>query len=202
MTVMILGIVAAGLYAVRKWDEPLPLRGGMYLVILTAAFAQAALIQCLAAGEPPGARLMFCVTGGCLLFASVTDHAICQVYQFTWWPVLIVVLPEVWKVRRDAAVPLLLFLFLQFAVFGRMYGRADCYGFCVCAAVEAVRGEKLAGYMLHMLLAWLLLLFVQIVRGNVGRDGKLKKPVPFLPYITASFWLVMAYNEKYKFFGG
>ncbi len=202
MTGMILGIVAAGLYIIKRWDDALPLKRSMYLVIAAAAFGKACLIRRLAAEDPPGSWFLLCVAGGCLLFASVTDHVICQVYQFTWWPLIAAVLPGVWNMRRDESALLFLFFLLQFIVFGRMYGRADCYGFCACAAVEAVRGEGFLYFCTHMLCAWLLLVFVQLLRGNVGRGGRLKKPVPFLPYISASFWLIMAYNEKYKFFGG
>ena len=69
----------------------------------------------------------------------------------------------------------------------RAYGRADSHAFSCCAFFLCLVGAGLEGHVLHMTLSLCLLTFVQILRGNIGRDLKLKKPVPFIPYIAASF---------------
>ncbi len=197
MTIVILGIVAAGMLIIRMWDEPLSLNGWEYLGILTAAVLMKKMIPIIIS-ETGGGCLLLSVVGGCLLLACVTDLMICQVYNFTWWPALsaaaILLWQSLWTSKisepKEILISLLTFLILQFALFGRMYGRADGYAFCVCAIVEASRGMKAAGFLAHMLLSYTLLLLVQAVRENLNKRGNLKKPVPFLPYITISFWLV------------
>mgnify|MGYP001030229491 CR=1 FL=1 len=195
MILVILGIVAAGLGIIARWDEPLPLGAGMCGVIILGAFAEGVIIRCLVSGGMGGDLLMLSVAGGCLLLASVTDIAICQVYNFVWWPVWAAAVPFLSEMPGTAVCALALFVLLQFVVFGPLYGRADCYGFCACAAAGASSGMGLWGFLTQMFLAWLLLLTVQVWRGNVDKGGNLKRPVPFLPYINVSFWLALAFRE-------
>ena len=86
------------------------------------------------------------------------------------------------------------FVLLQLLLFPKMYGRADCYAFSVCAVAEAAAGLSLTGYLLHMLLSFILLAFVQALCHNIDRRGKLRRPVPFLPYITLAFWALLWYS--------
>lgn len=192
MIIVILGIVMAGLWIIAKWDMPLPLRGRTYWAILAGAIAEGNIIKRLTAGGLSGDCLMLSIVGGCLLLASVTDMAICQVYNFVWWPALAAVLVLVRDVWGAGLWPLVFFLLLQFVVFRSMYGRADCYAFCVCAVAEAAVGMGIYGFVVHMFLAWVLLFLTQAVQGNIDKGGNLRRPVPFLPYITASFWLALA----------
>jgi len=199
MVVIILGIVMIGLWAIGRWDRALPLSCRGYFGICAAAAAEGSAALRLTAGEPMINRLLLAVIGGCLLLACVTDLVTCQVYNFTWWPGLassLVLLWYAWFVSGTASLEtvksFLFFLTLQLMLFCRVYGRADCYAFCVCAAAEASRGFQAAGYLVHMLVAYALLFLVQTVRGNINRKGNLKEPVPFLPYITISFWIVAA----------
>lgn len=93
---------------------------------------------------------------------------------------------------RETAVSclfLLLFFALQQGLFARMYGRADCHAFCLCAAAFALMGYGFELWIEHMALAYVLLAVAQALRRNIARTGNLKKPVPFLPYITVSFVL-------------
>ena len=46
-----------------------------------------------------------------------------------------------------------------------------------------------------MLLALFLLIVVQAMQKNIRNDGNLIEAVPFLPYITVSFWLVLIMSE-------
>lgn len=134
----------------------------------------------------------------CLLFACVTDCRSCEVYNFTWWiaggaaGILLL-----WGGGQPDGVQLLelgVFILLQLKLFPKMYGRADCYAFSVCAVAEAAAGLSLAGYFLHMLLSFLFLAFVQALRHNIGSKGRLREPVPFLPYITLAFWALLWYS--------
>lgn len=93
----------------------------------------------------------------------------------------------------DAAIGLsiLLFALLQYVLFMRLYGKADGMAFLVSALAEASLGYDVQMYLLHMILSYLLLSLVQGLKRNIGGKGRLKKPVPFLPYITVTFWIVM-----------
>lgn len=81
---------------------------------------------------------------------------------------------------------------LQFMLFARMYGKADCYAFCVCAIAGASLGMGFPDYLWQMLLALCLLFPVQLLRRNIGKSGNLKQPVAFLPYITLAFGIHIA----------
>ncbi len=73
----------------------------------------------------------------------------------------------------------------------RSYGRADCHGFSICALTLATLGMGLREATCMMLVSFLLLLGVQLVRRNIDRDGKLRHPVAFVPYIAAGFTAVL-----------
>ncbi|MCM1045766.1 MAG: hypothetical protein NC417_09660 [Candidatus Gastranaerophilales bacterium] len=141
------------------------------------------------------------VVAGGLWFACRTDLRYSLVYDYTWWMsaaagacLLYPSLPRyptlLWQ--------LVIFFLLQRGLFGRFYGRADVYAFCVCALVEASWGMGLKWYLLHMSAAFVLLAAVQGRRHNIGRDGNLKTPVPFLPYITVSFWGILLVYVVWK----
>lgn len=144
-------------------------------------------------------RLVFwSVIAVCLLFACITDCKTCQVYNFTWWfsgtAALLLLVTGEKPVSLENIAGLGLFLILQLKFFSKMYGRADCYAFCVCAAAETAAGMGLAEYLLHMLAAFFLLSVVQGARRNIAGNGNLKHPVPFLPYITLAFWALLWYH--------
>ena len=132
------------------------------------------------------------ILAGCLLMACHTDCQNCMIYQYVWWTggvagaILILMtcfLPKL--------LPVLIFGILQEKIFCRMYGKADCHAIAVCAMAECAMGLSMKGYLIHMLLAIILLAVIQGIKRNVGRNGNLKKGVPFLPYITISFWIVL-----------
>lgn len=142
---------------------------------------------------------------GCLLFACITDFKQCVVFQFTWWVAVVALggwgavkmMRNGWSivnVRQDTSMlshlgGLFLYIMLQECFFSRMYGRADCHGFSLCAVAEYLCGINMSGYVYHMAIAFGMLGVVQVVRKNVNCKGNLKKPVAFLPYITVAFWL-------------
>lgn len=204
---MILGIVAMGVFLIGRWDEPLPLKAGSRLWILAGAALELAGIMAAAGDRPGHEKLLWAVFGGSLLLACVTDSLLCQVYNFTWWISLAAALALLWCRRSvlmesgsicfDTLGGLLLFVGLQLLLRGHIYGRADSYAFCVCALAGAALKISAAGFLTHMLLAYLLLFLVQLFRGNLNHKGNLGEPVPFLPYITTAFWITLAmYSVK------
>lgn len=95
-------------------------------------------------------------------------------------------------------VQLLFYIALQLLFFSRMYGKADCYAFSVCAVAETALGMQLMEYLFHMLTAFILLAIVQGVKHNIADNGNLKHPVPFLPYITLAFWTLLWYHVNVR----
>ena len=143
-------------------------------------------------------RLLF---GGCLLYACVTDIRTCEVYNFTWWLAGAAAIGRfLLRGGVDATVlpELVFFCMVQLLCFTRLYGKADCYAFCVCAAALASEGGGLLEFVLQMALAFCMLAFVQLLRRNIDRRGNLKQPVPFVPYIALSFVLLVFYRALCK----
>lgn len=143
-------------------------------------------------------RMLWGIIAVCLLFACITDCRSREVYNVTWWAAgaaaILLIFGERDKLGAGVFFELGLFILLQLKLFTKMYGRADCYAFSVCAVAETAAGLSLAGYFLHMLLSFILLAFVQALRHNIGRGGNLRQPVPFLPYITLAFWTLLWYS--------
>lgn len=146
---------------------------------------------------------------GALLAAAVMDAKTCYVYNYVWYgslPALILLQGEVLRrcciqaadnagaapifyavVSRHIA-PVLAFVLLQQLLFARLYGRADCHAFSVCAVAVNALGGGMLEFLIHMLLSVTLLAVVQAARGNISRRGCLITPQPFLPYIVLTFW--------------
>ncbi len=146
------------------------------------------------------ARCLLGILGGCLLMACMTDLREQVVYRFVWWvggaaSGLLLLLRFArggwpgWIFFAADMMVLALYILTQQGLFGKMYGRADCHAFCVCAAAQTGLGRGFQDYVLHMAVAFLGLVLIQGVRKNIASDGNLKKPVPFMPYIALSFWL-------------
>lgn len=143
-------------------------------------------------------ELLWLVLAASLLFACATDCKSCEVYNFTWWiggaAALLLLAGERDNVSAANIVQLLCYIALQLLFFSRMYGKADCYAFSVCAVAEAAAGMQLKEYLVHMLIAFVFLALVQGVKHNIADNGNLKRPVPFLPYITLAFWTLLWYH--------
>ncbi len=203
---VILGIVISGLSIIKKWDAPLPLKRRDYFCILVSAFGMKIVMMTISMNESKSNKLLLHIIGGCLLFACVTDMAIYHVYNFTWWIAVTAAAIIFWrallevkvKTPEETIISLIVFMVIQINFFCKTYGKADGYAFCVCAVTEAARGMKMTGYLLHMVTAYTLLFLVQISYGNLNKRGNLKKPVPFLPYITISYLLIMVLEVIFK----
>ena len=83
--------------------------------------------------------------------------------------------------------PLVLFCLMQCFLCRFSYGRADAYGCMETAAYFFVTGKGIAAVAGCQLLVFLLLIVVQVVKGNIGRNGQLRQPVPYIPYLTTVF---------------
>lgn len=134
----------------------------------------------------------------CLVFACWSDLKSCRVINLTWWisgaaAILLYPVSDYYPENRQV-IELVFFLALQLFLFARWYGKADCYAFSVCALAGGSLGFGLLEFLLHMLLAFLLLAVVQGWKNNINRQGNLKHPVPFLPYITLAFWGMLWYH--------
>lgn len=138
--------------------------------------------------------ILWVVIALCFLEACVTDCRTREVYNVTWWisgAAAAVLLVWSGEAERRLLQELFLFWVIQMTIFSKLYGKADCYAFCVCAAAEASEGMGLREYLLHMAAAFALLTVVQLLRRNVDGRGNLKRAVPFLPYITLAFALLL-----------
>lgn len=89
------------------------------------------------------------------------------------------------------AVQIVGFILLQFFLFDGMYGRADCFAFSCCSILLGALGGGIRDFLLHMLFSIVFLGMVQICKGNVNRQGNLKEPVAFIPYIAAALPLAL-----------
>lgn len=203
MTPVILGAVAAGMFLIGKLDQKMEIPGRMKCVVLAAALAGSGILRrVFGAGQTP-ARILLAVVIGCLLLGCVTDLMICQVHNFVWWfgaaAAAALLWPRLWDADGRGGMWLLLeltaFWLIQLGPFSRLYGKADCYAFCVCAAAQAGLGLGLEWMTLHMALAFSLLALVQCIGKNVTAEGRLRKPVPFVPYLTAGFYLLLIFMK-------
>lgn len=204
MTPVILGTAAAGLLLIKHLDRDIEPPDGIKACLLAAGVTGGALLEWIFGPGEFLSRLLLAMHFGCLLLACATDVVICRVYNLGWWIGGAVSAMLLW--RRlwlsdgpgdsvGILVDLTVFCVIQLKLFGRLYGKADCYAFCVCAVAGAGIGMGLELFMTHMALAYVLLVPVQYTKRNINKGGKLKKPVPFLPYITAAFYLLMIFGK-------
>lgn len=134
-------------------------------------------------------QIVICVANAVLLFAAYTDNKKQEIYRITWalpMGIALMGMPH----TKEAMLGLVFFATLQLLLFSRFYGKADSFAFCLCAgALSTVNGKPL-DYLIQMLIALVLLLFINLWKHNVDRKLKLKKPVPFIPYIYTS-WIII-----------
>lgn len=133
--------------------------------------------------------LLFGVVSGCFLFATIMDLKVQKVYHFVWWIAGGAAL-TIWYMRNgEHLLWILAFGFLQRTLFKRFYGKADGHAFSVCGVLMVAFEGTAKDIWCHMILSYGLLILVQLCKGNIESKGKLKKPVPFIPYIWIAFGL-------------
>ena len=127
--------------------------------------------------------------------ACVMDVESKMIYNYVWWIAGLAGIVLLGIGNPGNISGLIMFTLLQEFFFCRFYGRADCHAFVICAVVITAFGASLQGYLMQMLLACGLLTLVQGIRKNIGKGGNLKEPVPFLPYISVSLWLILFFYQ-------
>jgi hypothetical protein len=141
-------------------------------------------------------RVLRAVIALCLLWACATDKKSFEVYNLVWAisaPAAFLLLVTYGRLNAGTCLSLAVFGLLQLLLFSKMYGKADCYAFCVCSMALAAEGFGFEMYVVHMAAAFTLLAALQLLRGNVNRRGNLKEPVAFLPYITVSLGVILLF---------
>ncbi|MBQ4536127.1 MAG: hypothetical protein II994_00750 [Lachnospiraceae bacterium] len=132
--------------------------------------------------------LLLGIVNGCFLFAMVMDLKVQKVYHFVWW-IAGGAAWVIWYIEsREHILWLVFFWILQQRLFTRFYGKADGHAFSICAILRVALGGTMEDIWCHMIVAFGLLALVQLYKRNVDAKGKLKKPVPFIPYIWLTFW--------------
>jgi hypothetical protein len=128
-----------------------------------------------------------------LICATVMDIQTKEVYDFLPYLGVVPGLLCLIYASTDMAswIALIVYCLLQLLIFSRMYGMADAKAFCVCAVYISVGGGGFLVYLYHMSAAFLLLGVIQLIRHNINRRGNLKTPVPFLPYIASTIWVIL-----------
>ncbi len=97
----------------------------------------------------------------------------------------------------SGAIPgILCFILLQFTLFAKLYGLADCFAFSCCGIFIGAFGGGLRECLLHMLLSTGILGTVQFCRGNVNRSGNLKEPKAFIPYIAVALPVIVLWLAR------
>lgn len=150
------------------------------------------LVGCLQGVCLQGAYLA--IFAGLLLFACVMDWKEKMVVHFVWWLAAGVVLLHGGMEYLQTLLNwdgVFFFFLLQELFFCHFYGRADAHAFGVCGLLLGTFGWGLTACFTHMVLAFLLLIVVQLGKKNVGPGGRLKEAVAFLPYITVALWLMV-----------
>ena len=202
MSLVMLGTVAAGLSLAKRFDREIHLNKGAIAGVIGLAVLAAVLLRWIFGREELLSRLFLSVVIGCLLFAGITDLVMCQVYNFVWWISGIAAGGLLWQQWKETGAvdrlpELFLFCILQLLLCVRLYGRADGYAFCVCAGAQAGLGMGLEAYFAHMTVTFILLIFIQAIRKNIGPCGRLKRPVPFLPYVASGFLVMLIFHKLY-----
>ena len=80
-----------------------------------------------------------------------------------------------------------LFVLLQLLVFSRTFGFSDALAFIAFGTLCFSQNKGWESMMGGMIIAYVLLIIIQLCKKNITRKLKLKKPVAFIPYIFAAY---------------
>ncbi len=154
--------------------------------------AETGLFVCMLEAEPVP-KVCLLMLAVYFVVCSTMDSMLCMVNNFMQYVgaagggiLVLHQLPE-----KEIGISLLVFAFVQYVLFRKMYGSADVTAFLICALYLAGRNKNIEDYLFHMAACYLLLAVVQGARGNITRKGQLEKPVPLYPYISTSFLLII-----------
>lgn len=122
---------------------------------------------------------------GTMAFAAFCDYNTKEVYDFCYLPALLSGGIFLISGHPPGIMDLVLFCLVQWIIFRKLYGEADCLAFCICAAYLTAYGGGLIDYILLMAIVFILLTIIQFLRRNIAGNGNLKEGVPLIPYIAA-----------------
>jgi len=186
-----------GMMCVDK-DHGMEFSRRVWWILIMGSTAAAGIWQMTTEGMEGPFRCAWLLLEIYFVSCSLTDIMTCQVYDLFQY--LGIMAAGYLLLRGETSawigVSIILFAGLQYLVFRKLYGEADTMSFLVAALAEGALGHDMQMYLLHMIFAYLLLSLTQIVKGNIGTGGKLKVPVPFLPYITVGFWGILVFGER------
>ena len=139
--------------------------------------------------------LMSCIAI-CFCMAALEDHRTCLVRRYWWWlsggaGTILLILKR--GILPAVILELVFFGVIQFLLFSRAYGKADCHAFFCSAIVLAAHGGGLREFLWQELLTFMLLGMVQLIKRNVNAKGNLKRPVPLIPYVLPVFFLMLLF---------
>lgn len=146
-------------------------------------------------------QVIFCIVNTVLLLTAYIDFKTQEVYRIIWIiPMAIagVGIPH----TKTAVLHLIIFFALQLFLFSRFYGKADSFCFCLCAETIIMSNGQLIDCLIHMLMALTLMFITNLCKHNVNKRLNLKKSEPFIPYIYASWLLILFWlngGVKYVF---
>jgi len=190
-------VLLQGMMRVDK-DHGMEFSAGVWCILVIVSMAAAGIWQMATAEETAAGRFVWLLIHIYFVSCSMTDIMTCQVYDL--FQCMGVVSAGFLLLHSETSawigVSICLFALLQYMIFMRFYGAADGMAFLVAALAEGAMGFDVQMYLLHMIAAYLLLSLVQIAKGNIEPCGKLKRPIPFLPYIMVSFWGILIFGGK------
>ena len=88
---------------------------------------------------------------------------------------------------RIEIIGFVFFFLLQFLVFSRTFGFSDALAFVAFGTLCFAQNKGWESMMGGMVVAYLILIAVQLCKRNISKKFKLKKPVAFIPYIFAAY---------------
>lgn len=157
-------------------------------ILLTGSCAGAGYILCCKYGEPCMTWVCYLILAIYLTVCVITDRQTNMIYDFLQLPAVAAgaTLCLIYPLTPGKGGGLIFFALVQYLLFMRLYGRGDGMAFQICSLYIISGGGHIECPLLHMALAFILLGIVQAFRGNIRKNGNLKVPVPFLPYIAVS----------------
>ncbi len=139
------------------------------------------------------AILIFILIQGLLFAAALMDIVYQQVYDLIWLGItslgtVLIFMNQKWSV--DTVLSLAIFFVIQEVLMRRVYGPADCHALCSLAVVLAGYGVTLLGFTSMLAVSFMLMIITELAKRNVGKNLRLKKEIPMIPYVTVGFWVI------------
>ena len=197
---LIAGCIYLNLRGFMKLDKNhgMEFKTKTWILLLAGSLVAAGIWIRMTDGDTVSVKTAWMLIQIYFVLCSLTDILTCQVYDICQYPAVAAAafLALQGPGQVEMGISILLFVGLQYGIFMRLYGAADGMALLVAALAECSMGYDINIYLFHMIMAYLLMGVLQAFRGNIGIRGRLKRPVPFVPYITVSFWIILIFGEK------